>query len=169
MVMIWSTFFWTYGKMVSPGFFTAVPSAMVLALGKVTTWPASREAFIHAALAGSTPITVILGLSIFAKVDTPVIRPPPPTGTRIISTVGSSLIISIAMVPWPVATSKSLNGWTKVAPVSSAMRYAAAQASSKTSPSSTTSAPYPFVRLIFINGVVVGIQTVALIFASFDA
>ena len=33
--------------------------------------------------AGSTPMTLIFGLSIFASVDTPVINPPPPIGARI--------------------------------------------------------------------------------------
>src|SRR5699024_6200193 len=42
-----------------------------------------RAAVILAASAGSTPITLILGFSILARVDTPEINPPPPTGTRI--------------------------------------------------------------------------------------
>ena len=62
---------------------TAVPSAIVLALGRVTTCPASREAFMQAAFAGSTPITRIFGFSIFARVATPQHSPPPPMGTRI--------------------------------------------------------------------------------------
>ena len=72
---------------------------MVLALSNVTTCPASRLAFIQAACSGSTPITLILGLSILANVLTPVANPPPPIGTKIQSTVGSSLKISMAIVP----------------------------------------------------------------------
>ena len=69
---------------------TATPSAMVLAVGRVTTWPASRLAFMEAAPSGSTPMTVTLGLSSLARVDTPAARPPPPMGTRITSTSGRS-------------------------------------------------------------------------------
>ena len=57
--MISSIFFWIYGKITEPGVLTAVPSAIVFALGSVTTCPASKDAFIHAAFSGSTPITLI--------------------------------------------------------------------------------------------------------------
>ena len=70
-------------------------------------------------------------------------------------------MISMAMVPCPVATSRSSKGCTNVAPVSSAISYAFAQASSKTSPERMTSAPYALVRLIFMRGVMTGMQTVA--------
>ena len=93
-----------------PGVFTAVPSAMVSTKGKVTTSPFLKDSCIQLAPAGSTPITLILGLSNFANVETPVASPPPPIGTNITSTVGSSLTISIAIEPCPVATSKSSNG-----------------------------------------------------------
>ena len=69
-----------------------------------------------------------------ASVDTPAASPPPPIGTSIISTVGSSLNISIAIVPCPVATVSSLNGWTNVAPFSSASLSAYWLASSYTEP-----------------------------------
>ena len=72
-----------YGKIFSPGVFTAVPSAIVLALGKVTTCPASKLAFMQAAFSGSTPITLILGFKSLASVLTPVASPPPPIGTKI--------------------------------------------------------------------------------------
>ncbi len=68
---------------------------------------------IQFAPAGSTPITFILGLSSLASVDTPVASPPPPIGTRIMSTSGSSLKISMAIVPCPVATARSSNGWMR--------------------------------------------------------
>ena len=87
---------------------------MVLTCGSFTTWPASSDAFMQAAPAGSTPITLIWGFISLANVDTPVARPPPPMGTKIVSTSGSSCTISMAIVPWPVATAGSLNGWMKV-------------------------------------------------------
>ena len=98
------------GKIFAPGVFTAVPSAIVSTVGSVVTFPVRRDAFIHAAPAGSTPTTLIFGLIIFAHVATPERSPPPPTGARITSTVGSSFMISMAIVPWPVATVRSSNG-----------------------------------------------------------
>ena len=76
-------FSFMYGKIFVPGVLTAVPSAIVLALGSVMTSPAFNEAFMQAAFSGSTPITLILGFNIFASVLTPVASPPPPIGTRI--------------------------------------------------------------------------------------
>ena len=75
---------------------------------------------MQAAPSGSTPITLIRGLSIFAKVETPVASPPPPIGTRIASTRGSSCTISMVIEPWPAATMGSLKGWMNVNPRSSA-------------------------------------------------
>ena len=42
-----------------------------------------KDSSMQFAPAGSTPITLIFGFSIFASVLTPVRRPPPPTGQRI--------------------------------------------------------------------------------------
>ena len=133
-VIISSIFCCIYGNTTLPGVFTAVPSAIVSTFGRVTTSPALIDACIQLAPAGSTPITCILGLSSLASVDTPAASPPPPIGTSIISTVGSSLNISIAIVPCPVATVSSLNGWTNVAPFSSASLSAYWLASSYTEP-----------------------------------
>lgn len=69
---------------------TATPSAMVSTRSRVTTWPASKLAFIEAAPEGSTPYTFTEGLSSLARVDTPAASPPPPMGTRITSTSGRS-------------------------------------------------------------------------------
>ena len=66
-----------------PGVLTAVPSAIVLTVGSVVTFPFFKEACRQLAPAGSTPITLILGLRSLASVDTPVASPPPPIGTRI--------------------------------------------------------------------------------------
>ncbi len=54
-----------YGKIFFPGVFTAVPSAIVFTAGIVTTFPASNEACIQFAPAGSTPITFIFGFKSF--------------------------------------------------------------------------------------------------------
>ena len=113
-VIISSRFFFMYGKIFEPGVFTAVPSAIVFTLGKVVTLPFLNDSCIQLAPAGSTPITLIFGFKSFASVDTPVASPPPPIGTRMYSTRGSSLNISIAIVPCPVATAKSSNGWINV-------------------------------------------------------
>ena len=77
-----SRFCCTYGKIFSPGVFTAVPSAMVLTLGSVVTFPFSRDFCMQLALAGSTPMTLILGFKSLASVDTPAASPPPPMGTK---------------------------------------------------------------------------------------
>ena len=129
-VMMSSRFFLMYGKILLPGVLTAVPSAIVLTLGSVVTLPASKDTCIQLAPAGSTPMTLIFGLRSLASVDTPVASPPPPIGTRMYSTSGSSLKISIAIVPCPVATARSSNGWIKVYPFFSASSNACAQASS---------------------------------------
>ena len=67
---------------------------MVSTPGSVTMWPASRLARMEAAPVGSTPMTFTLGLSSLARVDTPAASPPPPTGTRMMSTSGRSEKIS---------------------------------------------------------------------------
>ena len=140
-VIMSSRFFWIYGKILLPGVFTAVPSAMVFTVGSVVTFPAAKDACIQFAPAGSTPMTLIFGFNSLASVDTPVASPPPPIGTRMYSTSGSSLKISMAIVPCPVATARSSNGWINVYPCSLASSSACAQASSYTSPYNTTSAP----------------------------
>ena len=83
MVMMSSTFCWMYGNSFSPGRFTAVPSAMVFTWGSVNTFPSFKDSCIQLAPAGSTPMTLIFGFNSFARVETPVQRPPPPIGTKI--------------------------------------------------------------------------------------
>ena len=85
--------------MLFPGVLTAVPSAIVLTLSRVVTFLFFKDTCRQFAPAGSTAITLILGLRSFANVETPVASPPPPTGTKIMSTRGSSLNISMAIVP----------------------------------------------------------------------
>ena len=65
-------------KILLPGVLTAVPSAIVLTVGRVVTFPAAKDACIQFAPAGSTPITLIFGFNSFARVETPVASPPPP-------------------------------------------------------------------------------------------
>ena len=105
-------------KVNSPGFFTAMPSAIVLAVSSETTCPASIEAFMPAAPAACTPITRTFGWSIFTAEATPEASPPPPIGTTMVSTSGRSSMISSPMVPCPAMTIGSSNGWMNVAPVS---------------------------------------------------
>ena len=51
MVIISSKFSWRYGKIVSPGVFTAVPSAIVLTPFNVTGCPAFKKKYPHAVFA----------------------------------------------------------------------------------------------------------------------
>ena len=83
----------------SPGVFTAQPSATVSTVWREDTCPFENDVFMQAAPAGSTPITLISGLTDFAANATPLANPPPPIGTRIASTSFSSLMISSAVVP----------------------------------------------------------------------
>ena len=90
--------------------FTAVPSAMVLASGRVMTLFFLRASVADAAPLGSTPIILISGLIILAAAAIPDISPPPPIGTTITSASGISSSISRAIVPCPSNTSISSKG-----------------------------------------------------------
>ena len=57
-------------------------SAIVFTLSSVVTSPRRTDSCIQFAPSGSTPITLIFGLSILANVETPVHSPPPPIGQR---------------------------------------------------------------------------------------
>ncbi len=100
-------------KVRSPGFFTATPSAMVSTFFSSVTLFSSRDLAIQQAPSGSTPIILIPGFSILAAIAMPLINPPPPMGTSILSTLSSSLSTSSATVPCPSITSISSKGWTK--------------------------------------------------------
>ena len=52
-----SRFFCKYGNILLPGVLTAVPSAMVLTLGRVVTLPFFKDTCMQLAPAGSTPMT----------------------------------------------------------------------------------------------------------------
>ena len=73
-------------KVRSPGFLTAVPSAMVSTAASSTTSFFAKDSLIQQAPSGSTPIILILGFSIFMANAIPLIKPPPPMGTKISST-----------------------------------------------------------------------------------
>ena len=57
------------------------PSATLCVFGSVTGCPASSDAFIAAAPAGSTPMTRTAGFDCLIAAATPATRPPPPIGT----------------------------------------------------------------------------------------
>ena len=125
-VTISSTYSLTIPKVISPGCFTAIPSAKVAAFSSITGFPATILSCMLADPAACTPYTFIFGLRCLTAYATPDIRPPPPTGTTTASTSSSSSSISSPIVPCPAITSSSLNGCIKVAPVSSCMRRACA-------------------------------------------
>ena len=89
-VIISSKFSRIYGKILLPGVFTCSTICNRIYTLSVTTSPALNEACIQFAPAGSTPITLIFGFNNFARADTPVANPPPPIGTKMYSTSGSS-------------------------------------------------------------------------------
>ena len=92
--------------------FTAVPSAMVLASGRVTSLFFFSASVAEAAPEGSTPTIFISGLICLAAQAIPEMSPPPPIGTTITSVCGNCSRISRAIVPCPSSTSGSLKGWT---------------------------------------------------------
>jgi hypothetical protein len=56
------------------------------------------------------PITRILGLALLSASATPLISPPPESGTSTVSTSGRSSTISSPRVPWPAITKGSSKG-----------------------------------------------------------
>src|SRR6476659_1394585 len=97
--MMRETSAFTIGKVSLPGAFTAIPSASVCS--EQTTASPVRAACIDGHAAEETPITARLGLSACRAMALPAIKPPPPTGTTIMSRSGTSSRTSKAMVPWP--------------------------------------------------------------------
>src|SRR5215472_2356336 len=94
--------------------FPAKPSAIVGSSGITTRQPASSAYSIVGDAEGSTPYTLMWGLSDLRAIKTPAINPPPPTGTTIASRSGAAATISSPIVPWPAITSASLYGDTNV-------------------------------------------------------
>lgn len=88
-------------NVMSPGRTGIRPSAIEAVRGSVTGCPASSEAFMAAAPAGSTPIILTSGRDALTAAATPAARPPPPIGTAMVATEGSCSRISRPMVPCP--------------------------------------------------------------------
>ena len=80
--------------------------------------------------AASTPTTRMAGVTALARRAMPLMSPPPPTATTIVSTSGQASRISRPTVPPPAITSAWLYGETKVAPVDVAYSIAIRSASS---------------------------------------
>ena len=71
----------------------------------------------------------------------PEMSPPPPTGTTMTSTFGTSSAISSPTVPWPAIVFAESNGWTSVRPVSPVSSSSRSNISAGSSASRSTSAP----------------------------
>jgi hypothetical protein len=64
-----------------------------------------------------------------AAIAMPAINPPPPIGTTIVSTSGTSSMISSPSVPWPAITAASSNACTNAMPRAAPISFAIASAS----------------------------------------
>ena len=64
----------------SPGFFTDMPSAIVLSPGTDCNLPVSNDFFIAGKPEDCTPITLTLRFLVFTARNTPAASPPPPIG-----------------------------------------------------------------------------------------
>ncbi len=120
---------------------TAIPSAIVESVSRVTGPAFWRATAMLAAPAASTPTTRTWGIRAESAAAIPPISPPPPTGTATTSAVGTSSASSRPIVPWPATTNGSSNGGTSTAPVFLANSEAASMQSSTLSPIWITVAP----------------------------
>ena len=64
----------------SPGFFTEIPSAIVICPFTDSSFPESSDFFIAGNAADCTPITFTLGFFVLIAFKTPAANPPPPIG-----------------------------------------------------------------------------------------
>ena len=97
-----STNCWTCAKVRSPGRTGIRPSATVVGLRRASPDdPASTDAFIFAAPAGSTPITFTSGRDCLMAAATPAASPPPPIGHEHGGDVRALLEDLEPAVPWP--------------------------------------------------------------------
>ena len=138
---------WNTCQGVSPIRFTAAPSTNGSIDSSVTGSPASIAARNDDAPTGSTPTTLVDG-DMSATYDiTPDIRPPPPTGTRTVSSclpiLDNCATISAATVPCPTTVLRESNGSITVAPRAAASSRAAWAASSNVLPVTTSSIASP--------------------------
>ncbi len=125
----------------SPGRWTAIPSAIVGSPTHCTGCPSAIDATIPGTAAACTPTILTSGSSDCTATVTPAASPPPPTGTRIVRTCGHCSMISKPSVPWPATMSWWSNGWMNTAPVLAANRSASSSASSTDAPCRITDAP----------------------------
>ena len=109
-----STYCCTISKVLTPGSFTAMPSAMVSTLVSVSIWLWSTLFSMLGAPCACTPTTRTEGLSALTAKATPLASPPPPMGTNMTSMSGFSFSISIPTVPCPAMTCSSSKGWINV-------------------------------------------------------
>ena len=88
-------------------------------------------------------------------------RPPPPTGTTIVSTSGTASSISKPTVPCPAMILASSNAGTNVAPVSAARASAVVSALGEVGAREHHFGLVHLGAVIFVNGVSAGITIVA--------
>mmetsp|Transcript_31551 Transcript_31551/g.74997 ORF Transcript_31551/g.74997 Transcript_31551/m.74997 type:complete len:206 (+) Transcript_31551:264-881(+) len=91
-------------KVSIPTCFTATPSAKASTLESITRRPVANDCAIALAPTGSTPMTLMDGLSSFSTAAMPAMRPPPPTATNTASSSSrcfTCCTISVPMVPCP--------------------------------------------------------------------
>ena len=123
--------------------------------------PSRSDSWASAASSGSTPITRASGHSALTAVETPEIKPPPPTQTTTVATSGRSCAISSPTVPWPAMIRASSNGGMysseRVSRISAATRWR----SSLEFAQRTISAPNAAVRATFTGAAFSGITIVA--------
>mmetsp|Transcript_12516 Transcript_12516/g.39556 ORF Transcript_12516/g.39556 Transcript_12516/m.39556 type:complete len:259 (-) Transcript_12516:673-1449(-) len=91
----------TSSKALAPTVGTARPSASVGPMRTSVGSPAASAAVMDAQVFGSTPYTLHSGRSDLTDSAMPAMRPPPPTGTTMASTLGTCDRISMPMVPAP--------------------------------------------------------------------
>ncbi len=124
-----------------PGRLTAIPSAIVSAESTATGAPAASEARTGAQVSTWTPMTSISGRADLSAIATPLINPPPPTGTITRASSGTCASSSSPIPPWPAITSGSSNGCTNARPPSAARSRASSSDSSTIAPARWTVAP----------------------------
>ena len=142
-VMISSRFFCIYGKMMLARSLYCSTVCNGVYLRQCHDLACFQGSFSYRlAPAGSTPMTLMLGFRQLGQGGNAGCQSASSNRNQdIIYQTEAPVTISMAMVPWPVATAGSSKGCTKVYPCSSASSRAYAQASSYTSPYRITSAP----------------------------
>ena len=124
------------GPVISPGCFTAMPSA------SVRTGPSATESPQYGAhTLAWTPTIRTWGSTDLTAIAMPDASPPPPSGTMICDSCSTSSSSSRPSVPCPAMTAGSSNGAQKVVPLASARSRDRATASDSAAPCSITVAP----------------------------